>query len=91
MMYRYIPGMPTLADHLKSLDDALRTIDGVKSKLAELSAGLPEGVEIIETYDRSTLIRRAVDTLNSRLVEEFVVVALVCALFLLVVIPHSPM
>jgi Cu(I)/Ag(I) efflux system membrane protein CusA/SilA len=63
-------------------ENALTTINGVKSKLEELSLGLPEGVEIIETYDRSALIERAVDTLNRKLIEEFIVVALICALFL---------
>jgi Cu(I)/Ag(I) efflux system membrane protein CusA/SilA len=67
---------------MRSGENALRTIDLVKSKLAELAQGLPAGVEIVETYDRSALIRRAVDTLNHKLVEEFIVVALVCALFL---------
>ncbi|MFC1589030.1 efflux RND transporter permease subunit [Pseudomonadota bacterium] len=63
-------------------ENALRTIEAVKNKLDELSRSLPEGVEIIETYDRSSLINRAVDTLNEKLVEEFIVVTLVCALFL---------
>ncbi len=63
-------------------ENALTTIDAVKQKLNELSRSLPEGVEIVETYDRSALIKRAVNTLNSKLVEEFVVVALVCAIFL---------
>ena len=63
-------------------ENALTTINGVKSKIEELSLGLPEGVEIVETYDRSSLIKRAVDTLNGKLVEEFIVVALVCAVFL---------
>ncbi|MDX1698299.1 MAG: efflux RND transporter permease subunit, partial [Thiohalobacterales bacterium] len=63
-------------------ENALRTIDGVKARLAELAAGLPEGVEIVETYDRSALIHRAVDTLNGKLLQEFIVVAAVCALFL---------
>ena len=63
-------------------ENALKTINGVKKKLEELSRSLPEGVEIIETYDRSALIKRAVDNLNGKLVEEFVVVALVCAVFL---------
>ncbi len=63
-------------------ENALKTIEGVKQKLAELASGLPDGVEIIETYDRSVLIERAVDTLNGKLLQEFVVVALVCALFL---------
>ena len=63
-------------------ENALTTIEGVKRKLNELQAGLPEGVEIVETYDRSNLINRAVDTLNGKLLEEFIVVALVCAVFL---------
>jgi Cu(I)/Ag(I) efflux system membrane protein CusA/SilA len=63
-------------------ENALRTIEGVKEKLAELSRGLPDGVEIIETYDRSALIERAVENLNGKLLEEFIVVALVCAIFL---------
>ena len=63
-------------------ENALQTIDNVKQKLKQLEAGLPEGVEIVETYDRSGLIERAVDTLKNRLVEEFLVVALVCAVFL---------
>jgi len=63
-------------------ENAMRTIEGAKEKLAELARSLPEGVEIVETYDRSRLIQRAVDTLNGKLVEEFIVVALVCAVFL---------
>jgi Cu(I)/Ag(I) efflux system membrane protein CusA/SilA len=63
-------------------ENALKTIEGVKAKLAELRKSLPEGVEIVETYDRSALIGRAVATLKQRLVEEFLVVALVCAVFL---------
>ncbi|HEX7029557.1 MAG TPA: efflux RND transporter permease subunit [Gammaproteobacteria bacterium] len=63
--------------------NALETIEAVKRRLAELSHNLPAGVEIVETYDRSGLIHRAVDTLWEKLIEEFVVVVLVCALFLL--------
>ncbi len=63
-------------------ENALKTIEGVKQKLQELKNGLPAGVEIVETYDRSALINRAVDTLNAKLVEEFIVVALVCVVFL---------
>ena len=63
-------------------ENALQTIENVKQKLNQLKAGLPEGVEIVETYDRSGLIERAVDTLKNRLIEEFLVVALVCAVFL---------
>ncbi len=63
-------------------ENALTTINLAKEKLAELSRSLPDGVEIVETYDRSALIKRAVTTLNGKLIEEFIVVALVCALFL---------
>ena len=63
-------------------ENALTTIKTVKEKLEELKRGLPQGVEIIETYNRSSLIERAVDTLGSKLVEEFIVVTLVCLLFL---------
>ena len=63
-------------------ENALRTIEAVKNKLAELQNGLPEGVEIVETYDRSGLILRAVDNLSNKLIQEFIVVALVCLLFL---------
>jgi Cu(I)/Ag(I) efflux system membrane protein CusA/SilA len=62
--------------------NALETIDAVKAKMASLKAGLPAGVEIVPTYDRSELIHRSVATLRNRLTEEFIVVALVCALFL---------
>ena len=63
-------------------ENALSTINGAKAKLEELSRSLPDGVEIIETYDRSALINRAVDNLKGKLIEEFIVVALVCAIFL---------
>ncbi len=63
-------------------ENALTTINKAKEKLKELSRSLPDGVEIVETYDRSSLIKRAVTTLNGKLIEEFIVVALVCALFL---------
>ncbi len=63
-------------------ENALTTINAAKAKLKELARSLPDGVEIVETYDRSALIKRAVNNLNSKLVEEFIVVALVCALFL---------
>ncbi len=62
--------------------NASKTIDAVKARLGELENSLPEGVEIVTTYDRSALIERSVDTLKSTLIKEFVVVALVCALFL---------
>jgi len=63
-------------------ENAMRTIDLVKEKLHELEESLPEGVEVVTTYDRSSLIERAVDTLREKLLEEFIVVLLVCALFL---------
>jgi Cu(I)/Ag(I) efflux system membrane protein CusA/SilA len=63
-------------------ENASKTIDLVKARLAELERSLPDGVEVVVTYDRSDLIERAVDTLQGKLVEEFLVVALVCAVFL---------
>ena len=63
-------------------ENALQTIKNVKAKLEELKNGLPDTVEIVETYNRASLIERAVDTLNEKLIQEFIVVALVCALFL---------
>jgi Cu(I)/Ag(I) efflux system membrane protein CusA/SilA len=62
--------------------NALETIEAVKAKLETLKRGLPEGVEIVDAYDRSDLIGRAVNTLTTKLVEEFIIVALVCAAFL---------
>jgi copper/silver efflux system protein len=64
-------------------ENALAVIDGVKAKIESLRAGLPEGVTIETVYDRSDLIRRAIDTLKSTLIEESLIVALVCTLFLL--------
>ena len=63
-------------------ENASKTIDLVKARLAELERSLPDGVEVVVTYDRSDLIERAVDTLQGKLIEEFLVVALVCAVFL---------
>ena len=63
-------------------ENAQKTIDGVKAKLEQLKKGLPEGVEIVTVYDRSGLIERAVENLWHKLLEEFVVVALVCMVFL---------
>ena len=62
--------------------NARDVIDGIKAKLTELKKGLPPGVEIVTTYDRSGLIDRAVDNLTSKLIEEFVVVAVICLVFL---------
>ncbi|NSX17594.1 efflux RND transporter permease subunit [Cupriavidus taiwanensis] len=67
---------------MRSGKNALETIDAVKARLASLQAGLPSGVELVTTYDRSALIKRAVDNLSARLIEEFIVVALVCLVFL---------
>ncbi|MDH5345932.1 MAG: CusA/CzcA family heavy metal efflux RND transporter, partial [Gammaproteobacteria bacterium] len=63
-------------------ENASATIDAVKARLGELSRSLPDGIEVVTTYDRSELIGRAVDTLEGKLVEELFVVALVCAVFL---------
>ncbi|EHJ06198.1 MULTISPECIES: efflux RND transporter permease subunit [Marinobacter] len=63
-------------------ENAQKTINGVKAKLEELQSSLPEGVEVVTVYDRSGLIERAVNNLGFKLLEEFVVVALVCMVFL---------
>jgi Cu(I)/Ag(I) efflux system membrane protein CusA/SilA len=63
-------------------ENAQQVIAAVKDKLDSLSASLPAGVEIVTTYDRSGLIERAVENLKDKLIEEFVVVVLVCAAFL---------
>ncbi|KPU61241.1 heavy metal efflux pump, CzcA family protein [Pseudomonas fluorescens] len=67
---------------LRSGKNARQTIAAVKSKLDELKGSLPAGVEIVTTYDRSKLIDRAVENLGHKLLEEFIVVALVCGIFL---------
>jgi len=67
---------------LRSGKNARETIAAVKDKLAELKKSLPPGVEIVPTYDRSQLIDRSIGNLREKLIEEFIVVALVCALFL---------
>jgi len=67
---------------MRSGKNALETIAAVKDKLETLKRSLPPGVEIVPTYDRSGLIERAIHTLSVRLVEEFVIVALVCIVFL---------
>jgi Cu(I)/Ag(I) efflux system membrane protein CusA/SilA len=63
--------------------NALDTVQAVKARLDEIKSGLPEGLEVVVTYDRTKLIRSAVDTLQRKLIEESLVVALVCVLFLL--------
>jgi len=67
---------------MRSGENALTTINDVKERLRELAAALPDGVEIVTTYDRSGLIDRAVTNLKSTLVKEFIAVALICAVFL---------
>ncbi len=63
-------------------ENALQVIEDTKKKIEEIKAGLPDGVEIITTYDRSKLILSAVDNLEHKLLEEFAVVAIVCLVFL---------
>jgi Cu(I)/Ag(I) efflux system membrane protein CusA/SilA len=67
---------------MRSGENALDVINNVKAKLSELQKGLPQGVELIETYDRSALIERSIDNLSDKLIEEMIVVALVSILFL---------
>src|SRR5712664_774826 len=67
---------------MRSGKNALTTIDAVKAKFADLKKSLPPGVEVVTTYDRSQLIERAVDNLKDKLIEEFIIVGLVCAVFL---------
>ncbi|WP_322881989.1 efflux RND transporter permease subunit [Pandoraea sputorum] len=67
---------------MRSGKNALTTIEAVKAKLADLQRSLPPGVELVTTYDRSQLIERAVDNLKDKLLEEFVIVGIVCAIFL---------
>jgi len=68
---------------LRNGDNARETIARVKQRLAELRRGFPAGVELVETYDRSGLIQRSIDNLLRKLADEFLVVTLVCLLFLL--------
>ena len=67
---------------LRAGKNARETITAVKAKLAELQQSLPKGVQVVPVYDRSKLIDRAVENLSHKLIEEFIVVALVCGLFL---------
>jgi Cu(I)/Ag(I) efflux system membrane protein CusA/SilA len=67
---------------MRSGKNALNTIAAVKAKLAMLQTSLPKGVEVVTTYDRSKLISASVANLRDKLIEEFVVVAIVCAVFL---------
>ncbi|MCU0805342.1 MAG: efflux RND transporter permease subunit [Burkholderiales bacterium] len=67
---------------MRSGKNALETIDLVKAKLESLARSLPEGVEIVPVYDRSDLIKRAVATVENTLLEQFVIVAVICVVFL---------
>jgi Cu(I)/Ag(I) efflux system membrane protein CusA/SilA len=67
---------------MRAGENAQQTIAGVKAKLEVLKQGLPDGVEVITVYDRSTLIKSALDNLRYKLVAEFIIVALVCMAFL---------
>lgn len=77
--------------------NAMQTIAGIKARLMQLKASLPTGVQLITTYDRASLIQRAINTLRNKLVEEFIVVSLICVIFLfhfrssLVIIISLPM
>ncbi len=62
--------------------NALKTIERVTTKLAALKASLPAGVQIVETYNRATLIHKAINTLSNKLIEEFIIVSLICIAFL---------
>src|SRR6266853_1042077 len=64
------------------LDGKGDVVDGIKKKMEEIKASLPEGVRIVPTYDRSELIKNAIHTLREKLIEESIVVALVCIVFL---------
>src|SRR5438132_1685348 len=63
-------------------ENALAVIDGVKKKLEEIKSSFPEGTELVVTYDRSQLIKRSIATLREKLIEESIIVALVCIVFL---------
>ncbi len=68
---------------MRSGQNAMQTIAAVKAKLKELQSSLPKGVQVVTTYDRSSLIKRAINTLNDKLIEEFIIVSLICIAFLL--------
>ena len=67
---------------MRSGANALQTVNAVKDRIQEISSSLPEGVELVPTYDRSKLINRSIANLRNTLLEEFVIVAIVCLLFL---------
>ena len=68
---------------MRSGENALQVIEAVKAKMETLKSGLPEGVEFVEVYNRASLIDRAVSTLTTKLIEEMIVVGLICLLFLM--------
>jgi copper/silver efflux system protein len=63
--------------------NALTVIENVKARLSEIASSLPKGVDIVPVYDRSELIKNAIETLKTTLIEESIIVALVCVVFLL--------
>src|SRR3990172_7017404 len=63
-------------------ENALNVINAVKAKIEEIKPALPDGIEIVPVYDRSSLIQRAIATLKEKLIEEFIIVSLVCIVFL---------
>ena len=67
---------------MRSGENALNVIDRVKAKLEEVKPSLPQGVEIVTTYDRSELIGRSIQTLRRQLIEEMLIVSLVILIFL---------
>ena len=67
---------------MRSGANALQTVNAVKDRIQEISSSLPEGVELVPTYDRSKLINRSIANLRNTLLEEFVIVAIVCLVFL---------
>ncbi|HEX8900645.1 efflux RND transporter permease subunit [Vitreimonas sp.] len=67
---------------IRAGENARQVIGAVRARLTEFERSLPQGVEVVTTYDRSSLIDRSIENLTSKLIEEFIVVALVCALFL---------
>ncbi len=68
---------------MRFAENALEVIKNVKERIKQLESGLPEGIEIVTGYDRSSLIKRGVNTLQIKLLEEMIVVALICIIFLL--------
>ncbi|MBL0214657.1 MAG: efflux RND transporter permease subunit [Myxococcales bacterium] len=67
---------------MRAGENALAVIDRVKARLAELESSLPAGVQVVTTYDRSDLIKRAVETVTDKLIEEIIIVSLIILIFL---------